>query len=323
MGREDSLNYIKNKIIELAYKVEVCGRLNLLDTNNRCETFYCLLFNMIFDYSLKNANTSKSNFESIDLIDESHKIVVQVSSRGDKKKINESLSKDFIKNHRNYTFKFICIVNNKNLRKPRDYSNPYGILFNPEKDFFDVKNVLEVIEKLDMEKVTSVYSFVKKELSLINDDCLHSDLAAVINILSSEKLNDTGIIINNSFEIDQKIEFNGLNSYSDLFYEYVSYYKVLNDIYETYSESDEDIERTTLLIIKTIYLQNKTRFDCPEELLNFIFEDIRTRVVNGSNFKRTNISEERLNICIFIILTDAFIKCKIFENPKGYRYAIG
>ena len=31
------------------------------------------------------------------------------------------------------------------------------------------------------------------------------------------------------------------------------------------------------------------------------------------------IPYEELEICVEIIVVDAFIRCKIFENPEGYR----
>lgn len=33
-----------------------------------------------------------------------------------------------------------------------------------------------------------------------------------------------------------------------------------------------------------------------------------------------NISEEELEICIQIIVVDAFMRCKIFKNPGGETY---
>jgi hypothetical protein len=34
------------------------------------------------------------------------------------------------------------------------------------------------------------------------------------------------------------------------------------------------------------------------------------------------LTKESIDICSDIIVVDAFIRCKIFENPEGYSYVI-
>lgn len=33
-----------------------------------------------------------------------------------------------------------------------------------------------------------------------------------------------------------------------------------------------------------------------------------------------NIPEEEIDMCVRIIVVDAFIRCKIFRNPRGYTH---
>lgn len=80
MNREKYSSFITDKLTTLAIRINVNGKLNQLNTNVQCEYFYAGLLNLIFDLNLKSSNTSVSNYEAIDLVDDDKKICVQVSS---------------------------------------------------------------------------------------------------------------------------------------------------------------------------------------------------------------------------------------------------
>ncbi|MFT7158620.1 MAG: hypothetical protein ACI8Q1_003653 [Parvicella sp.] len=46
---------------------------------------------------------------------------------------------------------------------------------------------------------------------------------------------------------------------------------------------------------------------------------IKTEVLSSLNFDQIPIDE--LELCVDILVVDAFIRCKIFQNPDGYNYA--
>ena len=46
-------------------------------------------------------------------------------------------------------------------------------------------------------------------------------------------------------------------------------------------------------------------------------EELKEKILKNN---LENITEELLMFCIQIIVTDAFVRCKIFENPEGYKY---
>ena len=79
--------------------LKISKLVNLLDLNIHSETFFAELCNLIFDLKLTNINALKHNTEGIDLIDNTNKVVVQVSSTCSKAKINSSLSKDIFKQY--------------------------------------------------------------------------------------------------------------------------------------------------------------------------------------------------------------------------------
>lgn len=64
----------------LSLITEELGRLHLLDINTVCEYFYKRLMNLLFGYNLTNINKVEMNAAGIDLIDQTAKIVIQISS---------------------------------------------------------------------------------------------------------------------------------------------------------------------------------------------------------------------------------------------------
>lgn len=91
MNRTEYYNYIDEKLHTLAYRITTNGKLNMLHLHMHSENFYLHLFNLLYEYNLKNLNKTLQNVEAIDLIDDEKKIVIQVSSTNTKQKIESSL----------------------------------------------------------------------------------------------------------------------------------------------------------------------------------------------------------------------------------------
>jgi len=56
-----------------------------------------------------------------------------------------------------------------------------------------------------------------------------------------------------------------------------------------------------------------------DEVFEMITDRVKDKITSSSNFKQIPIDE--LELCIDIIVVDAFIRCKIFENPDKYNHA--
>ena len=50
-----------------------------------------------------------------------------------------------------------------------------------------------------------------------------------------------------------------------------------------------------------------------------VIENVKAKVLLSANHVEMPIDE--LELCVKIIVVDAFIRCKIFENPQNYHYA--
>jgi len=164
MNRLKYFDYINEKLSTLAFSIESSGKLNVLSLHNHCECFYRDFLNELFGWQLENINDKVHNYEAIDLICHSNKLIIQVSSTSTKTKIESTLKKDIMKIYLDYNFKFVSISkNSSNLRKMK-FRNAHSIAFNPLSDIIDVTSILDKVLSLTIDKQNRIYDFIKKEL---------------------------------------------------------------------------------------------------------------------------------------------------------------
>jgi hypothetical protein len=316
--RQTYLNYIEEKLSTLATRIKNNGKLNLLNLHQHSENFHRDLLNELFNWNLSNENETKMNVEAIDLIDHTNKIIIQVSATSSKPKIESSLSKQSLKDYKSYTFKFISIANDADNLRKGTFNNPYGINFNPQTDIIDTLSILGKIKGLEIDPLKKIYDFVKKELGgEIDVVKVESNLATIINILAKEDWDKTDPVSEiKQFEIDHKIEYNNLKQAVDDINDYSQYYGKLDKIYKEFDASGINKSISVLNAIASAYreapdnLSDDNRFF---HVFHKITEKIQ-KIQNRSNYEAIPIEE--LEMCVRIIVVDAFIKCKIFKNPS-------
>lgn len=322
MNRSAYFNYIEEKLNVLSCRVNSRGKLNILDLNLYCENFYMDLLNLVYGLCLQNLNTFSQNVEGIDLIDNVNKLIVQVSSTSTKQKIDSTLSKEIFKEYSGYSFKFISISKPADNLRKNNFKNPYNINFDAQNDIYDIPVILRQISSLGIDKQKELYEFIKKELGREVDVIkVDSDLAVIINILSKESLSNINQDINvNSFEIEKKIRFNDLDMTEMMINDYKVYYSHLEKKYKEFDNQGVNKSFSVLQAIRTQYMKLciKGDYDNNDMLFLNIIENVREIIVKSDNY--INIPFEELEMCVCIIVVDAFIRCKIFKNPEGYNY---
>jgi hypothetical protein len=320
MQRADFYNYIAERLMTLSWRIESRGRLNILDYHLHSENFYRDFFNLLFEWELENLNDSKQNAEGIDLIDRNNKIIIQVSATATKAKIDASLDKPLLKDYDDYTFKFISIARSAENLKGKKYSIQDNLRFNPQDDIYDVDTVLKVINNLSIEKLTDVCEFIRKELGYSSESPkLKSDLTTIIVILAKENLSKIDAEYSlNSFDIERKIEFNNLEASRLLIEDYKIHYQTVDSIYSTYDKMGQNKSLAVLNVFRREYVDNFTNCN-GDELYKIITNNIIGKIKDTHDFG--NLSNEELILCVDILMVDAFIRCKIFENPNNYDYA--
>lgn len=321
MIRTKYFNYIEGKLLVLASRIETRGKLNILDFHLHSENFYLHLFNLLYGYELKNLNSVTQNVEAIDLVDDNEKVFIQVSSTCTKQKLESTLSKKILKNYKNYTFKFISISKDAADLRKKKIKNPYCINFNPSIDIYDIKSILEDVMSLKAREMKKIYEFIQEELGEeINIIKLDSNLATIINILAEEDWSDENGDENfNSFEIERKIEYNDLDDAKDLIEEFKIFYKKVDEKYTEFDLQGSNKSNSVLSTIRREYRKLKKIKD-KDSLFFEVIEKVKEKVLTSSNLDQIPIDE--IELCVDIIVVDAFIRCKIFENPNNYQYAI-
>ena len=320
MKRVGFFNTIEEKLNFLSFRIEQRGKINLLDFNIHSENFFADLINLIFDYKLKNLNAIKQNVDGIDLVDEENKIIVQVSSTCTKAKIENSLSKKTLAKYLKYSFKFIALCGSRDDLKDKSFANPRGVVFDPKKDIYDISSLLRIIESMKIVNMREVYDLIVNELGdPIDSRKLNSNLAEIIKLLSSEDLSTIQTPEVNSFEIHKKIEFNKLDDMQDFIDEYKVYYNILDEKYCEFDKLGANKSKSVLSIIQKQYLQLSLTLSNPKELFLSVIESVSNLIQSSENYEK--LPYEELDLCVSIIVVDAFIRCKIFKNPKGYTYA--
>ncbi len=320
MNRTLYFNYIDEKLHVLARRIETKGKLNMLDIHLHSENFYLYFFNLLYGFDLENLNSKLQNVEAIDLIDHKNKIIIQVSATCTKQKVESALEKPILKNYKTYSFKFISISKDATELRKKTFNNPESLVFNPISDIYDISSVLNDISSKKAEEQNEIYKFIKDELGGEVDVVkLDSNLASVINILSKEKWDSANKIeAVNSFEIERKITHNDLKDTKGLIDEYCHFYGKVDQKYSEFDSMGVNKSNSVLATIKREYLKLKSSGTADFIFLSVI-DKIKNKVLESTNFVEIPIDE--LELCIDILVVDAFIRCKIFENPQNYNYA--
>lgn len=322
MKRSGYFNYIEEKLNTLSYRIKARSKINLLDLNIHSETFFAELVSLLLKYNLKNINIEEQNIEGIDLIDNKNKIFAQVSSTCTKQKIENSLAKNIFESYPDYKFIFIPIAGDANKLRTKTFKNPHSVIFSPKNDIYDISSLLSLVLDMNINELRKLYMFIRDELGEDIDIVkVDTNLANIINILSHENL-DVNVERPqiNSFQIEKKIEFNNLNSVKSIIDDYKIYYSKLDEKYREFDKQGANKSFSVLSKIRKEYFSLSEKYDDSSEIFFKVIDNIIDIISSSKNY--IEIPYEELEMCVSIIVVDAFIRCKIFENPEGYEYAI-
>ncbi|UOE37463.1 ABC-three component system protein [Chryseobacterium oryzae] len=320
MIRANYYSVIEEKLNLLSVRITSRGKLNILDLHLHSESFYHYFLNELYSWNVQNENEFKPNIEAIDLIDRTNFYVIQVSATNSKQKIESSLKKDLIKSYTKYTFKFVSIASDASELRSKTYDNPHRISFSPVHDIIDKNSILTTIKGLGPDDLKRVYNFIKKELgSEIDPIKLETNLATIINILSKEDWNtgdDTPEKV--KFEIERKITHNKLKAAKLIIEDYSIHHNRLDKIYSEFDKQGSNKSKTVLSTIRQEYAKLSVNLT-DDQLFFTIIEKVQEKILGSANYQ--DIPFDELELCVNILVVDAFIRCKIFENPENYNYA--
>ena len=200
------------------------------------------------------------------------------------------------------------------------FKNPHNMKFSPKNDIWDCTSLLREIQAAGIEKQKRIYDLIKKELGSDNDYVkIESNLAKVINILANVNL-DPNVASSDRipFAIEDKIEFNNLQGVEEIIDDYKIFYRKVDEIYTEFDKEGQNKSYSVLQEIRKQYILLKSSSKSSSEIFYGIISNLIDIVRSSSNY--TEMPFDELELCVSILVVDAFIRCKIFINPEGYNH---
>lgn len=200
-----------------------------------------------------------------------------------------------------------------------DYPNLILLCIQHHDETNDVQKY--TVEKLKEMKQSHELKMAKKLSPLQRT----SFLAEVINKISSLDIDEVvGVEVSNSFNPEDKIAYNDIKIYKPILEEFKVYQAKLNVIYKEIESQGSFKKNALLRNIKSIYLKAKGELNSisQSEISNNSDKLIETvgnklwRLFEQTETTNNSIHYEDLNFSLQIIMVDAFMRCKILEEPQ-------
>lgn len=316
MRRQELINSIEKRLSLLNSRLELRGRLNILDLNLHSENFFLHFLNLLYGWKLENLNLTKSNVAAIDLIDHEQKLIVQVSASATKQKLDNTMKKITSPQYEGHTLKFIPICNNADQLKARNYHPPLNITFNAHNDILDLCSILKTISVKDISELEEIQHFIRNEIQLEPDpQKIESNLTGIIKILAKENWSENSSPPQTTpYDITEKISYNGLRTTVPLIDDYKIHYARLDKIYSEFDKLGTNKSASILNRLRCEYIKIGNS-GCPDSTFLKVVEVVKQIITTSSNY--STIPDEELSLCVEILVVDAFIRCKIFKKPEN------
>lgn len=318
MNRDIYVTKIKTLLNILKGEIKDSGKLNLLDINVHVEDFYRDLLNLVYGWQLMNMNQWNQNAAGGDLWFEDGKVVIQVSSTSTKEKIQSSIDKLSAEQFAGYRFKFLRIDGNVIKLRKELYDTHDDIVFDPSTDIIDTSNLIKEITHLQIDSLRQVFELCEKEIvPLDTPKVTETDLAVVVKALATNAKDWSKDRRPIEFDVDKKIDFNHLEGKKRLINDYKIYIGKLNAVYGEFVDNATDYSFIILQNLSDMYSGYLGQYES-NALFDKIVDEARELALNSKSAE--DIPVDRVNVCINVIVIDAFIRCRIFEDPEGYSY---
>jgi hypothetical protein len=197
----------------------------------------------------------------------------------------------------------------------RNYENLILLCPNHHKETDDInKYTVEVLKKMKRYHEAKFLKpqILRKHISVLN---------IVINYIGNRIIDNPVNESPNAPNIQDKIFYNNVNEYKSIIEEYALYNSHLNKLYKEIEEQGSPKKEIILQNIRNLYLKEKANKnmdeirnnadDIIEKIKNKLWENIER---NENSFE---LSIEVIEISLLVILVDAFMRCKILEEPKA------
>ncbi|PQJ29659.1 hypothetical protein BSZ32_14950 [Rubritalea profundi] len=135
-------------------------------------------------------------------------------------------------------------------------------------------------------------------------------LSKIVHSLSSLQAEPKPANVSHPFKIDAKIDFNALSSrHYGIIHKYSVYYHSVECLY---NELEPAQKASLLEAINDIYLSCQR----PSISSDDLWDNVESKLIEKLNNESKHEYSEPLEWCVNIIMVDAFMRCKILEEPK-------
>lgn len=158
---------------------------------------------------------------------------------------------------------------------------------------------------------------------------ISSDLTAVVNALGKKIFFpdfESDNEITTPFDPEKKIKYNNIIKFKVIIENYKSYVGKLSSIYKEFDSQGTNKTHIVLENIKLAYIKEKAALlainkgkkeidvirAAADNIIDRVENTLLTEVKTSSNIET---SSETINLSLQIVLIDAFIRCKILEEP--------
>lgn len=312
---------IKNilaKLSLLELYVKNINAISFFDSNLVAEDFFASFLSILNNSKFVNANLFEKNYASIDLINTTDKIAIQVTSENTSTKIKKTINK-FIDNKYYEQYKELKILL---LKKKKDYSAIFDTKDLFEFQILDFEDLANEVRNLDVEALKKLNSCVEQNIEI--DAFNKTNFAMSMAIYTEDIKNIIDVFCDYKKEIVKSLDprtnynkypgINEKNVINNLGEEYFSNsilrdmpeFKIIDDFLENprneeYLDKYYDISTD----IKNKLIVHNSKYDNFESAISIVHDIV---------IANENIKNKRL---VYLLLHYMYCKCDIGKNVNA------
>ena len=145
-------------------------------------------------------------------------------------------------------------------------------------------------------------------------------LAEIVNLISELPISEEPHTISMPPHIETKISYNNVIRHKRIIEERAPYQFLLDNVYQQMDQFFPGKKHKMLLSVRSIYLSaiaEKTIESIRKEsdaLIDHVIATLVEKLHQSQNYKKSSLEEE--DFAIEMIVIDAFLRCKVLEEPK-------
>ncbi|UYT10393.1 hypothetical protein [Lactococcus garvieae] len=141
----------------------------------------------------------------------------------------------------------------------------------------------------------------------------------ICQIIAESDINyDDDYSIQHNSDWMEKLSYNNVEVYVDIFDNYSDGYKEISDILQHYIHTTKMVKK-----IRTVYLEHRGYDDNinGDQIIKEVFECLKEEICDRSQLTGLDLVDEEVDEAIYLIMFYAFTKCKLLKPvPVGSNY---